>query len=602
MINESTNPGAEGQLDKSETAPGPVMKEPAPPTTPTALIKVDENSPAAAVSPTLIDAEPPAPSKVSKDASLTPAQRVIPTWTDPTVRRAADAIGGPLGRHALIGRTPILTPLRVALLMALLFLIFAWLAKSPCIQQTEGTGGMMVLDSSGNRQWISGCYNDVVPTYQIQGLADGVFPYAPRYNTAGALIEPLAYPVLIGAFMWLVAQVSNGYSAFAESTGVLPQSLDVAVYFTVGAIVLSLLYLWAVASTLKISRRRPWDVAIMCLSPLLVVHAFSNWDIIPVALLAASMLSWSRSRPVIAGILLGLAVAAKLYPVLLLFVLLLLCLRSGKMRAFTVTAVAAVLAWAAVNLPVALAYPDAWRAFFVANTNRKSEFTTWYAIYSDWSGFKIFDPELAAGQAPELLNVVSLLLFLLACIGIGWLAMAAKRRPRVAQLMFLIVAAFLLTNKVWNPQFSLWLLPLVVLAIPRWRLVLVWQLAEAGLWFLLMLTYATKGSEPGRFVLLSQYPYQNMAIVRDLLVISLMALVIRDIIKPELDLIRQAGDDDPTGGVLAAAADVLTVPTLRSLIKGRKSVPTTNETAENEPVETPRSGSESERVNLIKQS
>ena len=31
------------------------------------------------------------------------------------------------------------------------------------------------------------------------------------------------------------------------------------------------------------------------------------------------------------------------------------------------------------------------------------------------------------------------------------------------------MAAFLLTNKVWSPQFVLWLLPLAVLAWPRRR-------------------------------------------------------------------------------------------------------------------------------------
>jgi hypothetical protein len=30
--------------------------------------------------------------------------RVIPTWTDPTVRRASEAIGGPMCRHALVGQ------------------------------------------------------------------------------------------------------------------------------------------------------------------------------------------------------------------------------------------------------------------------------------------------------------------------------------------------------------------------------------------------------------------------------------------------------------------------------------------------------------------
>ena len=42
---------------------------------------------------------------LARSASLSPTERVVPTWTDPTARRAADLIGGPLGRHALVGRT-----------------------------------------------------------------------------------------------------------------------------------------------------------------------------------------------------------------------------------------------------------------------------------------------------------------------------------------------------------------------------------------------------------------------------------------------------------------------------------------------------------------
>ena len=34
---------------------------------------------------------------------------------------------------------------------------------------------------------------------------------------------------------------------------------------------------------------------------------------------------------------------------------------------------------------------------------------------------------------------------------------------------FLIVVAFTLTNKVYSPQYSLWLVPLAVMARPRWR-------------------------------------------------------------------------------------------------------------------------------------
>ena len=45
-----------------------------------------------------------------------------------------------------------------------------------------------------------------------------------------------------------------------------------------------------------------------------------------------------------------------------------------------------------------------------------------------------------------------------------------------------MVAAFLLTNKVWSPQFSLWLVPLAVLALPHRRILLAWMTIDALVW------------------------------------------------------------------------------------------------------------------------
>lgn len=502
------------------------------------------------------------PSATDPSATLDPFERVVPSWTDPTVRRASQLIGGPLGRHAQVGRLLVLTPLRVCLLMALLFLIFGWLAKSPCIQQTPGPNGTFVLDSSANRQWISGCYNDVVPAYQIHGLNQSISPFATHYASDGTVMPSLPYSALTAAFMWLVARMAGAYLKLADSTGLLPTPLDVGAFFTLGAITLGLIYLWAVASTLKISWRRPWDTAIMCLSPLLVVHAFTNWDILPIALLAAAMLSWSRSRPVGAGVFLGLAIAAKLYPILFLIPLVVLALRTGKVRPVLVTTAAAVAAWLAVNLPFILTDPTAWSQFYATNVDRKPEFTTLWSVFSSWSGSTLLTPDLAAGQAPELLNAIVAVLLVVAVLLIGWLGLSVRRRPRVAQLMFLTVASFLLITKTWNPQFSLWLLPLAVLALPRWRPLLVWQLAEAALWWLLMLTFGTRGDSTARYALISAYPFQTMALVRDGIVLMLMVMVVREMLRPATDPVRQTGDDDPTGGVFDTAPDRFTLVSL----------------------------------------
>ena len=56
--------------------------------------------------------------------------------------------------------------------------------------------------------------------------------------------------------------------------------------------------------------------------------------------------------------------------------------------------------------------------------------------------------------------------------------MFARRRPRVPQIVFLLVAGFILVNKVDSPQYCLWLLPLAVLARPRWGPLLTWQATE----------------------------------------------------------------------------------------------------------------------------
>ena len=92
------------------------------------------------------------------------------------------------------------------------------------------------------------------------------------------------------------------------------------------------------------------------------------------------------------------------------------------------------------------------------------------------------------------------------------------------------MAGFLLVNKVWSPQYSLWLVPLAVLALPRWRLVLAWMTVDALLWAPRMyyyLTPANKGLPPDWFL--------GAAVVRDAVVVLLAVLVVRTIIQPETD-------------------------------------------------------------------
>jgi hypothetical protein len=53
--------------------------------------------------------------------------------------------------------------------------------------------------------------------------------------------------------------------------------------------------------------------------------------------------------------------------------------------------------------------------------------------------------------------------------------------------------------------------------------------------------------------------FLGFVVVRDLIVLGLCILVIYEIYHPARDLIRQAGDDDPAGGILDGAEDRFTL-------------------------------------------
>ena len=237
--------------------------------------------------------------------------------------------------------------------------------------------------------------------------------------------------------------------------------------------------------------RRIWDAALVAASPLLIFQIFTNFDALATACAVGALLAWSRRRPVLAGALIGIGVALKLYPLLLLVPLVLLACAPGRLREVGKTAVAAVLAWLVVNLPMMVLFPRGWSEFFRLNTRRGDDMDSIYNVVKSFTGWRGFDPDLGFWEPPVVLNTVTAVLFAVCCVGIGYVALTATRRPRLAQLAFLVVAAFLLTNKVWSPQFSLWLVPLAVLALPHRRILLAWMTIDALVWVPRMLYLCT---------------------------------------------------------------------------------------------------------------
>ena len=491
--------------------------------------------------------------------------RDLPSRTDAIGAALSEVVGGPVGRHALMGRTRVFTPVRVMFLIALVFLALGWSTKSPCLQTIgSGTPEQRVANWQNQRAYYELCYSDTVPLYGAELLSQGKFPYKSSWletDSKGQVktqydgktaVRYMEYPVLTGVYQYVSMALAKTYTAAAKATKlpVINGVAEVVMFFNISAFGLALAWLATVWGTAMLAGRRVWDAALVAASPILIFQIFTNFDALATGLAVGGLLAWARRRPVLAGVLIGLGVAAKLYPALILLPLFLLGLRTGRLRDAARAALVTAATWALVNLPVALRYPRGWSEFFRLNSRRGDDMDSLYNVVKSFTGWKGFDSGLGFWQPPIALNTVVAVGFLLCCAAIGYIALTAPRRPRLAQLVFLVVAAFLLVNKVWSPQFSLWLVPLAVLALPHRRILLVWMTIDALVWVPRML-YLYGEQNKG----LPEQWFTATVLMRDIAVLVLIALVIRQIYRPAEDLVRRHGVDDPSGGVFDNAPD-----------------------------------------------
>ncbi|MFA1540210.1 glycosyltransferase family 87 protein [Actinomadura monticuli] len=441
----------------------------------------------------------------------------------------------------LMRLAPVLTGLTA------LVCLLGWLQKQPC-----ASARFDFIKTTTNA-----CYTDVYPLYYVRGLSDGKLPYFDSFT--GSDIHYVEYPVLSGGFMQLVAWLVQPFGADGRGMA----------FYNVTALLLAVLAVAAVLATAYAAGRRSLRAGLMvALSPALLLTAYINWDLLAVALSALAVAAWSARRPALAGALLGLAIAAKFYPLLFLGPLVLLCVRAGQWRAMGRLLAGTAGAWLAVNLPVMVFAWDGWKEFYTFSQGRGID---WGSIF-----FVLQDHGLPGPATDtDLLNLLGTGTFLVLAAGIAVLALAAPRRPRLAQLLFLVLVAFMLPNKVWSPQYVLWLLPLAALARPKLPAFVAWQIGEIlyffGIWwFLLSVSAQTPGQDLSGTVSavlsleapeggISQDVYSLALLARFVTVLALAVLVVRDILRPSGDTARSDGQDDPAGGVLDGAADVISL-------------------------------------------
>lgn len=284
----------------------------------------------------------------------------------------------------------------------------------------------------------TGQLSDLSHLYLLHHLKSQPFPYTQ------ARIE---YPVLTGLYMTAAAAVTHGMHTYMRVSAVG-------------------LWLCAVGCTLVLWRWRPKAAWCFACCPLLLVYSVLNWDLLAIFLMLLGWYAWTKERYAQAGLWFALGTFAKLYPVFLFAFCLVELIRRRRhltagtaelaryLGAFTLTA-------AVVNVPFMIAAYRNWRYFWVFSFKRNE-----HADLLAWIGLL---GHASTGATNAVLSGVVIVAALAGAVAI-W---RGHRTEHVTALVFFV---FMLMQKVYSPQYTLWLAVFALVA--DWDL---WTLAALSL-------------------------------------------------------------------------------------------------------------------------
>lgn len=450
--------------------------------------------------------------------------------------RLSERIGGPVGRHARPWGIWF-DPLPWSILVAGLSWVALMLRQVPCHQTSYG---------NPVNTYSRLCYSDIPLVYQGDGIATG----AGLYSEAG-----LPYPPLVG----LVIAVCRGFTGLLganvspSATG--QEQLDASyLFFVLTAVVLFIAFLVVVVAQARLGagsasqatqgvQTRSFDALLVAAAPVVIASGLINWDMLAVALVMLGVLAWAGRRPLLAGAALGAAFSAAFFPVLVLVALALVCWRGGRMRAWAVGLGGFAGAWALLNAPLLLTDPGGWSVYWTSGIERSADLgSLWYVL------------GLMGLQVPAV-TVISAALTVTGLFLVAALVAGAPRRPRVAQVILLVLVVFTVCSKVYSPQYALWLLPFVVLARPKVRDWAEWNITELCYYFAVWgFLNGVLGPGTGADAL-----YWIATFLRIGGQLWLASSVVHDILNPWDDPARVGHLDDLTGGVLDHAADPVAI-------------------------------------------
>jgi hypothetical protein len=278
-------------------------------------------------------------------------------------------------------------------------------------------------------QYIHGCYSDIPALYSERQLGRHQWVY----SLGDKSVE---YPVITGVVMWATTFLSSNFSS----------------YFTVNAILISFL-LFGILLLLRRSHLHYWYL--LALSPAVIGSLLINWDLWAIISMVAAIYLFDREKFTESALLLGLSIATKFFPVVLLLPIFLILWQRNSLRKFLRYFLIMCASWLVINLPIALTTPSGWWRFYLLNIDRDADWgSLWYALS-------------LLGVPLSNLNLFATLFLLIVVAGFILYFLELRIVPALADLSFILMAVLMAVNKVYSPQYVLWLVPLAIMVLRK---------------------------------------------------------------------------------------------------------------------------------------
>ena len=309
------------------------------------------------------------------------------------------------------------------------------------------------FDHCRNSGWVApddfihACYSDYPSLFSGRNLDVHAWPYSSKGNS-------VEYPPLTGIVMW------------ATSFAVPHDANQYRSYFDINALLVALLF---TASVLILKQMKPELWYLFPVAPAVIASLYINWDIWAVISALGAIYYFDRTKYLKSALLLGISVATKFFPIVLLLPIALIFFRRKEIRNLLIYSLLTSATWLIINVPFILTTPVGWFRFFKLNSERGAD---WGSI---WEALTLF------GLRIRNVNQLSIFLFLAGALLYVIYFWYLNKVPTLAQTSFLIVAIFVTASKVYSPQYIIWLTPLAVLVLvdKRDRIDFwIWQGAE----------------------------------------------------------------------------------------------------------------------------